>query len=160
MKRGSRRIGRKWRLVLPCVFALSLALLFRAPGIFARYGTKNEGRTGARVASFEVDLQDAELLSDDSELRDPDDQAVYRVRFRNRSECRSHYEVRITNGSGMDVDWVINEPEGILEIGEEKELLVTLKLPAGTFLGLAGSTAVEGIRAEAVFTQEEPEERL
>ncbi len=156
MKTGNYRFGGRWKLALPCLLCSALALILGVPEIFARYGSREEGRVGARVASFQVSLGSAQLITPDHEADDPEDQVVYRVRLKNESECRSYYELEIVNDSRHTVAWVIAEPQGILEIGEEKSVDITLQVPESTFSMLTASTELEGIRLEAAFSQAWP----
>ena len=156
MRIRSRESRRSWGAVLPCLFASGLAVLSFVPAIHARYGSRDAGSAGARVAVFEVTAGEAELISADALAEGPEDQVIYRIRVKNESECEAVYSLEILNDSGIPVDFEIAEPEGRLGIGEEKTVRIVLWVPEESFRQCTESRTLEGIFAEVSFTQAEP----
>ena len=156
MRTANSRV-RKWRGIASAfLLAAVSAALFAAPSIWARYGSRDAGSTGARVAVFKVSAEDAELLSDDSSAAGPEDPVIYRIRLRNGSECSVAYELSVYQGSGVPVHVEMQGMRGTLGAGEEQAVVVTLTVPEESFLGLTESVILDDIMAEAVFTQAEP----
>ena len=156
MRTANSRV-RKWRRIASAfLFAQVSAALFAAPSIWARYGSRDVGSTGARVAAFRVYAEEAELLSDDAVCEDPSDPAVYRVRLKNDSECSVSFEVSALQSAGLPARVELQGSSGTLEAGEEKALEVRITVPEESFLELTESISIDDIALEAVFTQEVP----
>ena len=156
MRTANSRV-RKWRRIASAfLFAAVSAALFAAPSIWARYGSRDAGSTGARVAAFRVSLGEAALLSEDAVAENPSDPVVYRVRLRNGSECSVAYELSVFQGADVPVRIEAQNGRGTLSSGEEKTADITITVPEESFLGLTESISIDDISVEAVFTQAEP----
>ncbi len=156
MKTERKRCPKGRGLRLPCVLAAVILVLFTAPAIHARYGSRDGGSANARVAAFQVSLGEPELRTGDSAAEGPGDPVIYSIRLRNGSECAVDYVLKLVNGARKTVDYAITESEGRLAIGEEKTVLVSLSVPEETFLQMTESEEIRGISVEAVFTQADP----
>ena len=156
MRSKLKKTRRRWGTAFFCLMVSVLAIPFLVPAIHARYGSRDEGRTGARVAAFQVAVSPLDLVSPDSEASSPDDQVVYRLSVRNDSECEADYRLEFKNDSGKTVDWVITEPEGHLGIGEEKTVRISLSVPEEKFRTITESMPIEGLGLMVSLTQAEP----
>lgn len=156
MRSKLKKTRRRWGTALLCLSVLMLALPFLVPRIHARYGSRNGGSAGARVAAFRAAVSPLDLISPDTEASGPEDEVVYRISVKNDSECEADYRLELTNASGKSVDWVITEPEGHLGIGEEKTVRISLSVPEETFRTMTESTAIDGLGLTVSLTQAEP----
>ena len=156
MRSKLKKTRRKRGTVLTCLAVSGLAVLFLVPAIYARYRSRDEGRTGARVAAFQVSVSQAELVSPDSEASGTEDEVVYQLRVKNESECDAIYRLELVNDSGHLVDHEITEPEGSLGIGEEKTVRISLSVPEETFRSITENMLIEGLAVDVSLTQAEP----